>query len=182
VSRYRQQCSGFLYGLQIADAHIRCGFARTVLLVGAEVHSGFMPWRKASWARLAGHHHVHIPQENVDTNSRTRHLTVLFATRGGGCRPAEADAERGVIDQIAVCRRCDARNSACRAWGSSISLCRRRTGGTLRLRAVMDGRYVFPLATTRMIEVVHGPDPPQWRHARDVTMGSCTRPNRRINE
>jgi 3-oxoacyl-[acyl-carrier-protein] synthase III len=40
----RQQCTGFIYGLQVGDALIRSGQARTVLLVGAEVHSGFMPW------------------------------------------------------------------------------------------------------------------------------------------
>lgn len=35
----RNQCSGFLYGLQMADAFLRSGTYRTVLLVGAEVHS-----------------------------------------------------------------------------------------------------------------------------------------------
>ncbi len=35
----RNQCSGFLYGLSIADAWIRAGVYRRVLLVGAEVHS-----------------------------------------------------------------------------------------------------------------------------------------------
>lgn len=35
----RNQCSGFLYGLQAADAFIRAGTYRCVLLVGAEVHS-----------------------------------------------------------------------------------------------------------------------------------------------
>lgn len=35
----RNQCSGFLYGLSIADAWIRVGQYRRVLLVGAEVHS-----------------------------------------------------------------------------------------------------------------------------------------------
>ena len=35
----RQQCVGFLYGMQLADAHIRAGLARTVLLVGAEIQS-----------------------------------------------------------------------------------------------------------------------------------------------
>ena len=35
----RNQCSGFLYGLQTADAMIRAGIYRRVLLVGAEVHS-----------------------------------------------------------------------------------------------------------------------------------------------
>lgn len=35
----RNQCSGFLYGLQVADSLIRQGLYKTVLLVGAEVHS-----------------------------------------------------------------------------------------------------------------------------------------------
>lgn len=35
----RNQCSGFLYGLQVADAMIRAGIYETILLVGAEVHS-----------------------------------------------------------------------------------------------------------------------------------------------
>jgi 3-oxoacyl-[acyl-carrier-protein] synthase III len=35
----RTQCSGFLYGLSVADAWIRAGQYRRVLLVGAEVHS-----------------------------------------------------------------------------------------------------------------------------------------------
>src|SRR6266568_3163972 len=35
----RNQCSGFLYGLSIADAWIRTGQYKKILLVGAEVHS-----------------------------------------------------------------------------------------------------------------------------------------------
>src|SRR5436309_15764515 len=35
----RNQCSGFIYGLSVADAWIRTGQYRRVLLVGAEVHS-----------------------------------------------------------------------------------------------------------------------------------------------
>jgi 3-oxoacyl-[acyl-carrier-protein] synthase-3 len=35
----RQQCTGFLYGLSIADAYIRCGMYENILLVGSEVHS-----------------------------------------------------------------------------------------------------------------------------------------------
>src|SRR5256885_3059047 len=41
----RQQCTGFIYGLQVADALLRSKMAKKLLLVGAEVHSGFMPWR-----------------------------------------------------------------------------------------------------------------------------------------
>ncbi|NUQ80240.1 MAG: ketoacyl-ACP synthase III [Bacteroidetes bacterium] len=35
----RMQCSGFVYGLQMADAFIKTGFYRTILLVGAELQS-----------------------------------------------------------------------------------------------------------------------------------------------
>ena len=35
----RQQCSGFIYGMQMADAFVRAGVYKRVLLVGAEVHS-----------------------------------------------------------------------------------------------------------------------------------------------
>lgn len=35
----RNQCSGFLYGLSVADAWIRVGRYRRILLVGTEVHS-----------------------------------------------------------------------------------------------------------------------------------------------
>src|SRR5207245_309 len=35
----RNQCSGFIYGLSVADAWIRIGQYRRILLVGAEVHS-----------------------------------------------------------------------------------------------------------------------------------------------
>ena len=35
----RNQCSGFLYGLSVADAWVRAGVYDNILLVGAEVHS-----------------------------------------------------------------------------------------------------------------------------------------------
>jgi 3-oxoacyl-[acyl-carrier-protein] synthase-3 len=35
----RQACSGFVYGLSIADQFIRTGMYKTILLVGAEIHS-----------------------------------------------------------------------------------------------------------------------------------------------
>ncbi len=35
----RQQCTGFIYGLSIADQYIRTGTYKTILVIGAEVHS-----------------------------------------------------------------------------------------------------------------------------------------------
>jgi 3-oxoacyl-[acyl-carrier-protein] synthase-3 len=38
----RTQCTGFVYGLSVADAYIRMGMYDRILLVGAEVHSSGM--------------------------------------------------------------------------------------------------------------------------------------------
>jgi 3-oxoacyl-[acyl-carrier-protein] synthase-3 len=35
----RQQCSGFIYAISMADAFIKCGQYKTILVVGAEIHS-----------------------------------------------------------------------------------------------------------------------------------------------
>ena len=48
----RQQCAGFVYGVQLADALIRSGQHRTVLVVGAEVHSSLIPWN--NWDVVLG--------------------------------------------------------------------------------------------------------------------------------
>ena len=40
----RQQCSGFLYALDLADSLIGSGKAETVVVMGAEVHAGYLPW------------------------------------------------------------------------------------------------------------------------------------------
>lgn len=56
----RQQCSGFLYGMSIADAFIRSGDYKTILLVGAEIHS-----------------------KGLDKSTRGRDTAVLFGDGAG---------------------------------------------------------------------------------------------------
>jgi 3-oxoacyl-[acyl-carrier-protein] synthase-3 len=72
----RQQCSAFLYGLQMADAFIRAGTYRRVLLVGAEVHS-----------------------HSLDYSTRGRDVTVLFGDGAGAVvlGPEETDDERAGV-------------------------------------------------------------------------------------
>ena len=92
----RQQCVGFLYGLQLVDAHIRAGLARTVLLVGAEIHSGFMPYSAANWEYLYGRSDVPPTPEEWAWNTRFRHLTVLFGDAGAAVViKAGEEGERG---------------------------------------------------------------------------------------
>lgn len=69
----RQQCSGFLYGLQMADAFVKTGLYRRVLLVGAELHS-----------------------HSLDYSTRGRDVMVLFGDGAGAVvvGPVETDDER----------------------------------------------------------------------------------------
>ncbi|RMF14803.1 MAG: ketoacyl-ACP synthase III [Candidatus Dadabacteria bacterium] len=69
----RNQCSGFLYGLATADAWIRAGMARRILLVGAEVHS-----------------------TGLDISTRGRAVTVIFGD-GAGAACIEASPEPGIL-------------------------------------------------------------------------------------
>jgi 3-oxoacyl-[acyl-carrier-protein] synthase III len=71
----RNQCSGFIYGLSVADAWIRTGQYRRVLLVGSEVHS-----------------------TGLDVSTRGRDVTVIFGD-GAGAALLEAtdDPGRGVL-------------------------------------------------------------------------------------
>lgn len=47
-------CSGFIYGLSLADAMLRCGGYRNVLLVGAETLSKIVDWKDRNTCVLFG--------------------------------------------------------------------------------------------------------------------------------
>ncbi|MEY4879972.1 MAG: hypothetical protein RJB62_1441 [Pseudomonadota bacterium] len=47
-------CSGFVYGVSIADSLIRCGQAHTVLLIGAETMSRVLDWKDRTTCVLFG--------------------------------------------------------------------------------------------------------------------------------
>jgi len=47
-------CSGFIYGLAVADNFIRCGQAKTVLLIGAETFSRILDWTDRGTCVLFG--------------------------------------------------------------------------------------------------------------------------------
>jgi len=47
-------CSGFIYGLSVADSMIRTGSARTILLIGAETMSRLLDWNDRATCVLFG--------------------------------------------------------------------------------------------------------------------------------
>ena len=72
----RQQCSAFVYGLQMVDAFIRTGMYKRILLVGAELHS-----------------------HALEYNNRGRDVMVLFGDGAGALvfGPMETDDPRAGI-------------------------------------------------------------------------------------
>jgi 3-oxoacyl-[acyl-carrier-protein] synthase-3 len=93
----RQQCSGFLYGLDLADSLIRSGKYQRILLVGAEVHTPFMPWGNG-WDITIGRDDRQVSPEEYAANTAIRDRTVLFGD-GAGAVVVEAseNGERGFI-------------------------------------------------------------------------------------
>ena len=78
----RAQCCGFLYGLDMADALVGSGRAGTVLVVGAEVHSGYHPWWQ-SRDYLYGLSDDPPTTDQWDDNTRHRSWSVLFGDGAG---------------------------------------------------------------------------------------------------
>jgi len=95
----RQQCAGFIYGLQLADALVRSGQFRRILVVGAEVHTCLIPWSEQSWNVVLGRAEGPIPKVDFDRNTETRDRCVLFGD-GAGAMVVEAcdDEDRGILD------------------------------------------------------------------------------------
>jgi 3-oxoacyl-[acyl-carrier-protein] synthase III len=180
----RQQCVGFLYGLQLADAQIRSGFARTVLLVGAEIHSGFMPYTPANWDYMYGRSEVAPTAEEFAWNSRFRHLTVLFGDAAAAvvCRAAEG-ADRGVLDAILRTNGADYDKLFVPGVGFKhrpyVDDEQYRRGDHI---PVMDGRYVFKNATTAMAEVATEILRRNGLAVSDLKLVLMHQANRRINE
>jgi len=70
----RNQCSGFIYALAVADAFIQCGQFRHVLVVGAEIQS-----------------------TGMDVSTRGRNTAVIFADGAGAVVLGPADGDRGIL-------------------------------------------------------------------------------------
>jgi 3-oxoacyl-[acyl-carrier-protein] synthase III len=70
----RQQCTGFIYGLSIADAYIRTGAFKHVLVIGSEVHS-----------------------TGLDISTAGRDVTVLFGDGAGAVVVGRATDEEHMI-------------------------------------------------------------------------------------
>jgi 3-oxoacyl-[acyl-carrier-protein] synthase III len=179
----RQQCSGFLYGLQLVDAHVRAGLARTVLLVGAEVHSGFMPWTAGQWNYLYGRTDAAPTPEEHAWSTRFRHLTVLFGDAGAAVVLKAEDGERGIVDQEL---HADGKEYD-KLYVPGTGFKRRPYTDPEQFAKgehipVMDGRAVFKMATTSMLSVAESLLKRNGLTTDDLALVLMHQANKRINE
>jgi 3-oxoacyl-[acyl-carrier-protein] synthase-3 len=92
----RQQCSGFLYGLDLADSLIRSGKYPRVLLIGADVHSPFMPWQNG-WDMTIGGEEREVTPEEFAANTALRDRIVLFGDGAGAVVVESSGNGSGVL-------------------------------------------------------------------------------------
>ncbi|MFQ5665648.1 MAG: 3-oxoacyl-ACP synthase III family protein [Candidatus Binatia bacterium] len=132
----RNQCSGFLYGLAIADKFVKTGTFDHVLLVGAEVHS-----------------------TGVDLTTRGREVAVIFGDGAGAVVVGpEPDARRGILSTHLHAQGKFAEKLWIESPGSRLRprLTEEMIAGPEgRIFPKMQGRYVFRHAVTRFPEVIH---------------------------
>ena len=129
----RAQCSGFLYGLSVADAWIRVGQYRTVLLVGVEIQS-----------------------TGLNLTDEGRDMAVLFGDGAGAAvLQATGEPDRGVLTTNIHSQG----EFAEVLWGDAPASWRHPRISEADLEAgrhypTMTGREVFKHAVTRMPEAV----------------------------
>lgn len=157
----RNQCSGFLYGLSVADAWVRAGQYRRILLVGAEVHS-----------------------TGLDFSPSGRDVGVLFGDGAGAViLGATEDEDRGILSTHLFADGRGAEKLWCEADASAnaprISHEDLEAG---RQYPRMEGRDVFRNAVARMPEAVNEALARNGLAVADIDLLIAHQANLRINE
>jgi 3-oxoacyl-[acyl-carrier-protein] synthase-3 len=157
----RNQCSGFLYGLKVADAWVRTGMYQRVCLVGAEVHS-----------------------TGLDFSDEGRDVTVLFGD-GAACAilgPTENE-EEGVLDVEIHADGSGAKELWIEAPASKhMPRISHEMIDDRRIWPSMNGRQVFRWATTKMPEVAKSVLERNGVATANVDLVVPHQANKRINE
>lgn len=126
----RTQCTGFLYGLSVADSMIRAGQYQRILLVGSEIHS-----------------------TSLDLTTRGRDVAVLFGDGAGAALLEATEGDHGVLSTHLHSDGRYAKELWAEAPGS-LAPCRSLNLGDGRHFPKMNGREVFKQAVTKFISVI----------------------------
>lgn len=159
----RQQCSGFVYGLQMASAFVQTGQYRKILLIGGEVHS-----------------------RGLDKTTRGRTVSVLFGDGAGAAViGASEDPDRGILSTRMHSDGSDAESLAILWPGMAAGREHFVTHEDIdeaRIWPYMEGQKVFKSAVRRMPEVVREVLDDQGLAVSDLNMLIPHQANLRINE
>lgn len=157
----RNQCSGFLYGLSIADAWIRAGSYEKVLLVGSEVHS-----------------------TGLDFSDRGRDVAVLFGDGAGAAVIGKSkDDDHGLLSIALHADGSAAKVLWLEAPGSMyIPRITKEMLDEGRHYPKMNGKQVFRWATDKMPAVAHEVLGKAGLGIKDVDLFVPHQANMRINQ
>ena len=130
----RNQCSGFVYGLSVADQFIKTGMYKNILVIGAEYHSN-----------------------GLDKTTRGRGVTVIFGDGAGACvLSREEDATKGILSTHlhSEGKYADKLIVASPSIGHWVPEIIESKGEDISYFPYMDGTFVFKNAVVRFSEVI----------------------------
>ena len=131
----RNQCSGFIYGLSIADQYIKSGMYKNILVVGSEIHSG-----------------------GLDKSPKGRGVSVIFGDGAGAVVVSANEGDAGILsthlhsegkhaEELALIK------PATTFWIDKIIKDENEDG--TGYSPVMNGNFVFKNAVLRFEEVIN---------------------------
>ncbi len=162
----RNQCSGFLYGIELADALVNQGRYENILVIGAEVHS-----------------------TGLDLSTRGRDIAVLFGDGAGSCivsKNAPASATTPGFQVLHSELHSDGEHASI-LWCEHVGSAHFPTRITKEMVEEgkcfpqMEGRKVFEHAVRRMVEVSTSVLKKSGITAEDVRLVIPHQANARIN-
>ena len=130
----RNQCSGFVYGLSVADQFVKTGMYKNVLVIGSEYHSG-----------------------GLEKTTRGRNVSVIFGDGAGAAVVQRGEDGRGILsthlhsegkhaEELALI------GPATSRWVDAIM--EERDEEDTSYYPYMNGNFVFKHAVTRFSEVI----------------------------
>lgn len=130
----RNQCSGFIYGLSIADQFIKTGMYKNILVVGSELHSGAL-----------------------DKTTRGRTVSVIFGDGAGAVVVSATEENKGILATTmnsdgAFAKELTILGPATSHWVDEIMV--ENDPDEKNYRPYMNGNFVFKQAIMRMSEAI----------------------------
>lgn len=132
----RNQCSGFIYGLSIADQYVKTGMYQNVLVIGSETHS-----------------------KGLDMTTRGRNVSVIFGDGAGAAVVSRSnEAGKGILSTHLHAEGEHAEELAVIAPGMGkrwvTDILKDNNPDDVSFAPYMNGQYVFKHAVVRFSEVI----------------------------